>query len=1655
MSSLFHPLLTILDKLSKVDDPDVRFMCLRDLESEMEVARQATLPINSSPDATTTTTPPPTHIMPYQSLDSAAQTKLAKALLPQIMCIQGEVHEAAMRCIPGLLSCIGEGALLPLFDSLMLYLFFPSRALPPVHLDSEEVADEREAAARLESVRTNAMDGLTQLWKAIEKEDVRIKVARRIMTPILAAIQKSVDKGLQGISSQPPVTPTATTKSSTSPSGSPSSSSSSFFLPPPPLLTGSLLVDFVSFLHSLLSAHPTSLTTYFEPLLTLVHGLLLLEGVGLLKVTLDCVSSVAAHLSPSMLAHFTQTLLQRWSEYARRKRAVAFCAALSIAVKAQGNTFHPFLRHTLNILLGQILASPTYEDAVEEREAALLCLESLIRSSTAAFLPYLDSSSPNSISSSPSLLSCISRAASYDPNYVGYEDSMTGTGDYAHADGDDGDTEMEDEYDSGGGDDEEEEDDYGVDEDDEDYGVGDNGENEGEGESTEDDEDTSWKVRRAASRCVQALVAVLLTLATQDDIVHPKSNTTAASAQPSSVSLPSLFLSTHVHSHRTLIHTLGRDLCHLLLSRLMERTEYMEIHQQFELVIAAWLTTLSIHSQRSDDKMQLVQSCITSADDMTLQQQLMRLLNSSLIIKGKTAPLAEWRRMGHAASLLATALCSLPPSTWQMKSGGVSNKPSLFDLMTQHAAECIQAPATSTTSGSAVIGHALSILTSLFRAMHATATRLPASVWAAPQQAVTWIDTLDKCMQQLRRSLPSISTAGTLLIHALHISALHLMSALAVVIRYATPSLQRAAQQEPTSRVSLPITQMQQLVSHSSSIQVRTSAHVGVATTLSDATAWSSIQSIHHQCTSMLSGEMVGVDRSVQSAAIQVIVSLYTDIYVHLLQNPSSFDSNIVQAIQQLVFARDTKLLWPTLLRLIDHPSSRVNACESFASILRCSPLVSPQRPAPPTQLASLIEHITRWLRQRELPLLRSGMNALHSFILRLQHFEVERSASVCIDVVSQLGSHIIQAVLAMLNESSELAVETRCCLVLLANQLLLSSILSPSNPSVSLIPLIHNELVPACASWVRAQPRNERVTHAMAIAFSTIGVSTRSNKSQAMEWMQQCIDAAKQSSEDSIRRAFCRVACSILLGFNYVFRREYVDIGSWLEQFDRVSSGDAELTIKNQMNEWMQQFQDQGAPDSTRIAVSYLLGELLGRLASMSSLVMFTDVYRAMLEQLRASSSASAAPSSLSLALAHAIGTAAICTKEDYFKQLCAEYEKQPHHAIATCVHQFVCELSASIHDVGPQPRPLGSSLDSLPLPLQLSLERASALLPRLVEQSWQLIRQHDHGQNQSAAKATQQQSAAEPASSLDPFVNFLYAAVHLQPISTLTAMNNQMQANAVDTTRLTKQTVIVQVLQRVMQREVADAASSPDLRAPLSQTCQAALSMLSIRHLPLLHATVDLMQALAAHHTDMVRGQMSSLLPHLHALAQPQVEFRQEVQYGPSTKIIDAAVPLRQQLWTALISLAPMLSPPTTACSLLLLGLADPAPDVRIQVHTHALPAFVQSHAFDAQQWAQCADKIEATIKAPPPQLAVREELVSHAELVSSGLRAAEYVCNVLTQVEQWPEHQAQIWQTDGGTVSVDPAESSLRHIRLRLQAVVEETKRAQDREATSISA
>ncbi|GBF96436.1 hypothetical protein Rsub_09235 [Raphidocelis subcapitata] len=210
----------------------------------------------------------------------------------------------------------------------------------------------------------------------------------------------------------------------------------------------------------------------FGPHVAQSHGQLLsalLELVddprpALRKRALHCLAGLSPHLSEALLRDAAAALLAKLeAEAGGGKAADARVYALGGVSRATGHRLGPFLPRALPLVISCYEGAGEGEAEDELRDQCLQALESFVSRSPAAARPHL-----------PEVLSAALGALRHDPNFA---DGMDGGGD-------------EDGMDGGG-------DEAGSDEDDD----------AGSDDGYSDDEDASWKVRRAAAKLIAAAVA--------------------------------------------------------------------------------------------------------------------------------------------------------------------------------------------------------------------------------------------------------------------------------------------------------------------------------------------------------------------------------------------------------------------------------------------------------------------------------------------------------------------------------------------------------------------------------------------------------------------------------------------------------------------------------------------------------------------------------------------------------------------------------------------------------------------------------------------------------------------------------------------------------------------------------------------------------------------------------------------------------------------------------------------------------------------------------------------------------------------------------------------------------------------------------------------
>lgn len=116
------------------------------------------------------------------------------------------------------------------------------------------------------------------------------------------------------------------------------------------------------------------------------------------------------------------------------------------------------------------------------------------------------------------------------------------------------------------------------------------------------------------------------------------------------------------------------------------------------------------------------------------------------------------------------------------------------------------------------------------------------------------------------------------------------------------------------------------------------------------------------------------------------------------------------------------------------------------------------------------------------------------------------------------------------------------------------------------------------------------------------------------------------------------------------------------------------------------------------------------------------------------------------------------------------------------------------------------------------------------------------------------------------------------------------------------------------------------------------------------------------------------------------------------------------------------------------LLAGVVDDASEVLLVVHS-LVPQLVQVVAPSIDEWRLLVTALTRTITAPTPPDAVREEMLAHADMQRSAVRAAEACDDVIRQAGQWVDEAAR------------PPLDEMRH---DLQTTVQHFRQAETAEA-----
>lgn len=492
-----------------------------------------------------------------------------------------------------------------------------------------EDADERDKEAKLETMRTHAMNAILAIWRQVSQVEIRLELAAKLLPSLMSRLSPS-------------------------------------HMPHPPSHSTTLSsVDFGSFLHSLISAHPADLSSFQSELIELCYALLLASNTDILKITIDCIAAITAHLTTDLQESFTSRLLTSFTEFERRKRETQFFQSLAILIRVSGNAFQPV--STVIRLIHAMLFDDTgrYDGHSDARDSGLHCLDTLFRHAPLRTIEQI-----------PTIIPIIQVAAHYDPNYVGEEDEHARMSVSAAS--------ASRAIDPAAAAEDDEEEDYGLgDADSNSSGEEDTGDlndadeilnsyvdvdEAGDGDGDDDDDD-SWKVRRGASRCIQSILNL---------IIIGTGACTEAQQQAYESVMPKLFVQTICVGHRSMLIAAGMRIgSEILLPRLTERTDYIQIdlidqYQEF----LQWATRMRHLSSVSATFPSL------GTSGLTLFTQLTRLFTAP--IRPKPTP-SDLRRLEHQTSLLNTVIRLVPTNVWCAAHSG------LFRHVLARLSECLTA----------------------------------------------------------------------------------------------------------------------------------------------------------------------------------------------------------------------------------------------------------------------------------------------------------------------------------------------------------------------------------------------------------------------------------------------------------------------------------------------------------------------------------------------------------------------------------------------------------------------------------------------------------------------------------------------------------------------------------------------------------------------------------------------------------------------------------------------------------------------------------------------------------------------------------------------------------------------------------------------------
>ena len=562
MSSV-HAISAILDRVSSTPDRDHRFIALKDFRAEL--SKLSTIPPSPLPSSSSSSSSSPS--LP---LDPTSETKLATALLTQVLTSSSELQELAISCLTLLTPLLHTASASSLLHGLLSYALDPTLPLPGHRASSykgREYDDEDDADATVIDKRQAALSALLSTVPALRSDDSLRPLAERLLPFIMDALDRERTRASSGASD--------------------------------------LTVDLLSLLLAFLSRHAASVDFLHADLLQFFLGFLSAPRLTV-KATVGCLAALAPHLAAPLFASLVNAVIARYG----KGDATSYLLIASLASSSPS----ALSVHALSLLAPLLksasarLPGESVRAASEEREGCLMALETLMRGCGAEV-----------VGEAGDVVKVLASSLAYDPNFVGAED------------GDDADDVTH------GDDDADDDDDMGA-EDGDGPNAADDGDEYVEAMSDEevvDEEDTSGMVRRAASKCVLALLAAMSSVLSTPS---PCSSSLSGSRSKSSLLL------------RSTLCSLTEQLAPVLLSRFHERTDHILIdllHAFEQLIDIARALRLSITV-------------------LLPQPQLNKAIAAVMAAKGKARGrlnAATMTLLTHSYHALMALLTALPPHT--------------------------------------------------------------------------------------------------------------------------------------------------------------------------------------------------------------------------------------------------------------------------------------------------------------------------------------------------------------------------------------------------------------------------------------------------------------------------------------------------------------------------------------------------------------------------------------------------------------------------------------------------------------------------------------------------------------------------------------------------------------------------------------------------------------------------------------------------------------------------------------------------------------------------------------------------------------------------------------------------------------------------------